>query len=234
LLSELLWLRALNAVGDKDSLRKNLALYEYASLLTDLDPRFYEAYLYLGINIPYSMERVWQGGDRAEILYRKGLTKFPSDLRLHLYLGFSLMHHQRKFLEASEVFAAGSRLPNAMRWMGPLAARLRAQGGAPEDALNLVRELLASTEDEVLKQELEERAVDLQIEAVLQKVDAAVEAWKKSNSESGAGVPTLEQLVTAGLYQGPREDVKGGRVYVRETDGKAMSTSVERRLEIYE
>jgi hypothetical protein len=93
MLVDLLWLRSLNAIGQRDSVSKNLALFEYAQTLTDLDPRFYQAYTYLGLNIPAAVDRTWHGGELASALFRKGLVSFPTDLRLHLYLGYSLQEY---------------------------------------------------------------------------------------------------------------------------------------------
>jgi hypothetical protein len=232
LLTDLLWLRSLNAIGQKDSLSKNLALYEYAQLLTELDPRFLTAYAYLGLNIPYAVDRTWHGGDRASAIFRKGLEHFPDDMRLHLYLGFSLMHHERKFVEAGDVFARAARLPDALPFMAALATRLKAQGGDAEQGLALARELARTATDESLKAEMEQRAADLEVEVQLQRVDRAIAKYREDHSE--AGLISFTQLQQQGYYDGPSQDVRGGTIFIRESDGKVLSTSLERRLELYE
>lgn len=231
LLVELLWLRALNAIGNPDNEQKNRALYEYGLVITDLDPRFKLAYEFIGLNIPYAVARnTWAGGDLACDVFRRGLKVFPTDLRLHLYLGFSLMHHQRKFAEASEVFARASRLPDALAFMAPLATRLKAHSGAPEEALEMTREMLKSDLDETLRAEMESRAQELEVEIVLQQVDRASVAYLKAYN---VHAKTTLDLRNAGLYDGPLVDPLGGLISLEE-DGKATSTSLKRRLEIYE
>lgn len=229
---ELLWLRALNAIGQKDSLSKNLALYEYAQLLTDLDPRFREAYVYLGLNIPYAVDRVWQGGDRSSAVFRKALKTFKTDMRLHLYLGYSLMQHERKYLEAADVFADAAKLEDALPFMAALATRLKAHGGDAEQGLALARELASSATDESLRAEMEQRAADLEVEVQLQRGDRALARYREDHP--GAGRVSLEMLQASGYYDGPLEDVHGGTIYIRESDGKVLSTSLDRRLELYE
>jgi tetratricopeptide (TPR) repeat protein len=233
MLVTLLWLRSLNAIGQPDSLRKNLALSEYAQLLTDLDPRFLQAYVFLGLNIPYAEDRVWRGGDLASALFRKGLRRFPTDLRLHLYLGYSLMQHERRYLEAADVFADAARLPDALPFMAALATRLKAHGGDPAEGLALARELARTATDETLKAEMEARANELEVEIQLQRVDRALERFRVETG-TDAGVPTLEALMAGGFYDGPAQDVRGGTIYIRDSDGKALSTSLERRVELFE
>jgi tetratricopeptide (TPR) repeat protein len=233
MLVTLLWLRSLNAIGQPESLRKNLALSEYADLLTDLDPRFLQAYVYLGLNIPFAEDRVWKGGDLASRVFRKGLRQFPSDLRLHLYLGYSLMQHERKYLEAADVFANAARMPDALPFMAALATRLKAHGGDPAEGLALARELARTATDETLKAEMEARANELEVEIQLQRVDRALERFR-GEASADAGVPSLETLIAGGYYDGPTQDVRGGSIFIRETDGKVLSTSLERRVELYE
>ena len=87
LLIDLLWLRALNSIGDPDSERKNRALYDYAVFLTELDPRLYHAYLYIGLNVTARRGREWVNADLADDLYGRGLKQFPTDLKLMMFRG---------------------------------------------------------------------------------------------------------------------------------------------------
>lgn len=228
---DLMWLRALNAIGLRDSEAKNRALYEYGLAITELDPRFKQAYEYLGLNIPFAVARdTWSGADLASDLFRRGLKTYPQDVRLHMYLGFSLFHHQRKFAEASDVFAAAAKLPGALSFMGPLATRLKAHSGAAEDALQLTRALLQEELDEEVRAELEHRIAFLEIEVVLQQVDRASRAYFE---RTGRIASSLHELRLMNLYSGSDLDPSGGVISI-EPDGKATSTSLTRRMEIYE
>lgn len=230
-LVELLWLRSLNAIGLKDSVQKNQALYEYGVVLSELDPKFYQVYEYLGLNIPFADKRDhFVGGDLACDLFERGLKAFPQDRKLHMYLGFSLFHHQRKFGEASDVFARAARLPDALDWMGPLATRLKAQTGKAEDALQLTHDLLASNLDDEVRAQLEKRAQELAIEVVLQRVDRAAEEFTKS---VGRPPRDFAELKDQHFYEGAFLDPSQGFISL-DANGKATSTSLERRMEIYE
>lgn len=231
LLVDLMWLRALNAIALRDSEAKNRALYEYGVAITDLDPRFKLSYEFIGLNIPFAVARnTFSGGDLACDLYRRGLRVFPEDIKLHVYLGFSLFHHQRKFSEASDVFARAARLPGALHYMAPLAARLKSHAGEADDALQLTKELLAEETDESVRAELEARIGELEVEVVLQQIDRISLTFYE---RTGHVARTLDELRVLGLYSGPDVDPAGGIISIQ-ADGKATSTSLTRRLEIYE
>lgn len=231
LLIDVYWLRVLNAIGDTDSTRKNRALYDYGRVLTDLDPRFLEAYVYLGVNIPFQEERnVWANAELASDLLRRGLTRFPDNAKLHLFLGFTLFQMERKYVEAAEVFASLAKLPDSPPWAALLATRLLSHGGEAKEGLALARELLASTPDEETRAELEQRVLDMEVEATLQSVDDAVASFTQ---RFGVAPPSLEELISQGVYSGPRVDARGGSISIG-ANGKATTTSLERRLSLYE
>ena len=225
------WLRTLNLIGERETAENRRALYEYGKFLTDSDPRFYHAYKYIGLNVPFQTGREsWVNAELASSLLRAGVKQFPQDLYLHLYLGFNLFYMEKKYLEASDVFRTGSTLENAPSWMAPLATRLLSHGGKPRDALALAQDMLAETTDEGLRGELEQRVADLQIEIDLEPVDEAVEKYKAAYG--GTPPQSLEALVQGGFYSGPRVDSRGGTISLTE-NGKVVSSSVERRLKLY-
>ncbi len=231
MLIDLYWLRTLNAIGDPESREKNRALYDYGLTLTEVDPRFYTAYTYIGLNIPYQTGRLdWVNAELASDLFRRGLQQFPDDMKLHLYLGYSLFGQEKKYAEASAVFLAGSKKPGALSFMAPLAARLLSHSGKAEDALSLTRAMLASSTDEESRLDFEGKVAQLEVEVALQHVDRAIEAYREANGRAPAD---LEALVAGGFYRGPREDPTGGLISIGE-DGRATSSSVERRYQVFE
>lgn len=230
LLIDVYWIRVLNGIGLKDNPEKNRSLYAYGLTLTALDPRFREVYLYLGLTIPVPIGRnKWANADLASDLLRRGTLQFPDHLSLNLYYGFTLFAMERKFVEASKVFAVGSRIYGAPSFMGPLATRLLSQSGSPEDAVRLAEELAGAASDDSARAELQARVADLKVEAVLQQIDEACERFRKLRTREPADI---EDLVSSGLYEGPLTDVKGGQLTLKE--GRGASSSLERRLEIYE
>lgn len=230
LLVDLYWLRTLNAIGDVDSVEKNRTLAEYGRLLTDLDPRFYVAYTYVGLNIPLQTARnVWVNGDLASELFQKGLRQFPQDLKLHLYLGFCQYQMEKKYTDASATFASLSKIPGAPSFAATLATRLLAHQGNAEEGLELARQLMESTDDPVAREELELRVKQMQVEVQLERVDQAVEAFRKAYNRLPA---SMQELHDTGSYFGDDVDALGGRISIDE-QGKAQSDWLGRRLTLY-
>lgn len=224
------WLRTLNAIGLSDTEQKNRALYSYGRMLTELDPRFYHVYLYVGLNVPYVFDRnKWANGDLAADILRRGVERFPDDLRLNLYLGHVLFQMLRDFEGASRVFSRMARLPGAPAWVAPFALRLLAQAGKPGAGIALGREFLSALSEDEDRGLVAERIKDLEVEEQLVAVDKAVAAF---TSRTGRAPETLQELRAGGDYTGPETDVRGGTLFLSE--GSASSTSLTRRLRIYE
>ncbi|MFT3712921.1 MAG: hypothetical protein QM817_35160 [Archangium sp.] len=231
MLIDLYWLRTLNAIGDAESAEKNRSLYEYGRVLTDSDPRFYHAYIYIGLNIPFQTGRLtWANGELATDLFRRGLTQFPDDMRLHLYLGYALYAQMQQYKEASAVFLEGSRKVGAPSWMGPLAARLLAHSGDAQDAVAITEQLLANATDDETRKDFEGKLLQLKVEVQLQQLDKAIAAFTAAEGHKPADV---YELVEKKYVTGTLEDVAGGQMSIGK-DGRATSTSIERRYEIYE
>lgn len=230
MLIDLYWLRSLNAIGLSDSLEKNRALYEYGEVLTDLDPRFLQPYTFIGLAVPFQTSRdVYANADLAEKLLRKGLVQYPDHLQLNMYLGFNLFSYQHRYVDAAHVFEHVSKLPVTLPWASLLATRLLATGGSPEEGAALAREMADNADDEGTRAEFEQRAEELEVEAALQRVDHAATKY----FEAHKGWPeTLAVLRQENLYSGPDTDPKGGIISVQ-PDGKATSTSLTRRLEVF-
>jgi hypothetical protein len=230
LLVDVLWLRALNAIGLPDTAEKNVALFEYGKALAELDPRFFQVYEYIGLAIPYAVARnTWVGAHESSEMFRLGLKAFPTSMKLHMYLGFELMHRERKFDEAADVFAAAARLPDAIDFMAPLAARLTAQVGKTDEGLEFTREMLAHATDETARRVLEQRVHELELERVLQAIDRAAQVYKERHGRW----PWIDELRAEGLYTGPMTDEDGSTLEVDE-QGRGKTTAQYRRLEIFE
>lgn len=226
LLVDLLWLRTLNAIGEPDSERKNRALYDYAVFLSDVDPRLYQAYAYIGINVPSRRGRGWVNADLADDLFGRGLKQFPTDLRLMLFRAGNYYLGLRDFVRASDTYLAASRLPDAPHYLAPLAVRLRAHQD-PRGAIEFTTALLAQTIDADVRKDLEQKLHDLQVEEQLQEIDRAIAAYQ---SKWGQRPARIEDLRMAG-FDIPATDIYGGELRIK--DGSAYSSSLEKRVKLF-
>jgi hypothetical protein len=231
ILLDAVWLRTINIISDVESPDRNLALYLLGKSITDADPKFRTAYYYTALNVPYLEERdKWLYGGEASSLLRSGLMQFPLDLQFSMYLGFNLYFVEKKFKEASAVFLAGSKLKGAPPWMPSLATRLLSHEGSAGEALALAEELAATATDDAEREEFETRIRQLKVEVLLQHIDRANSEFEKQN---GRPASTLHELQKSGLYAGSDVDEQGGTLSLSE-NGRASSSSLERRIQLYE
>ncbi|MBL8955306.1 MAG: hypothetical protein JNK82_31320 [Myxococcaceae bacterium] len=230
LVIDLYWLRTINAVGDNDSREKQRALYDYARLITDLDPRFREVYWFVAVSLPWRLrDRSWVHIDLSNDLLRRGLAQYPNDLKMNLLLGYNLITYDKAYVEAARVFQHTATLPRAPPFAGLIATRLYSQGGSPELGIEAARAMRDSAEDEATRAEFEARIADLEIEQLLQKIDAAIGVYKE---KFGDYPTTFEELVKSGLWKGPTTDPLGGRLNIG-YDHRSHAQSQPRRLELY-
>jgi len=155
------WMRSLQYVGrkivkfeDEHDGRfelndlSSLDLRLLASLLdvtTTLDPQFIPAYEYGALILPEVSP------DQAVVLLNKGIAANPNSSRLYQHLGY--IYWQRKdYARASEVYAAGAKLPGAPAWMTAMAARMKAEGGSRAAAREMYQRLYESSDDASVKE----------------------------------------------------------------------------------
>ena len=126
----------------------SLDLRLLASLLdvtTTLDPQFIPAYEYGAVILPEV------NPEHAIALLNKGIAANPSSWQLHQHLGY--IYWQRKDYErASEIYAAGAKLPGAPPWMTAMSARLKAEDAGSRDAAReMYTRLSESSDDRAVK-----------------------------------------------------------------------------------
>ncbi len=115
------------------------------NVVTELDPQHIAAYRLGGYLLSL---RDAQSG--AQLLER-GLRSNPHEWRLYQDLGF-LSWRQGDFRRAADWYQRGSQITGAPAWMQPMAATILAKGGDRETARALFTQLLATSEDEFIRQ----------------------------------------------------------------------------------
>jgi|JI102314A1RNA_FD_contig_81_1376122_length_2204_multi_4_in_0_out_0_2 hypothetical protein len=225
------WLRVVNAIGEGESEAHNRALADYGHLLTTLDPQFYHVYFYLGLCIPFRRGvGVYSNQREAADLLRRGVDRFPNDIKLRTIYGYTLFEMLSDFRGAAAQFEFLANMPDAPPYAARLRARLLTQSGEAS-GLGILEELAAacppddfSWDCERVRKELRE----LRVELALQQVEKANTIFK---GRTGRDATSLAELVESGDYVGPAADPEGQPIELR--DGKATSASLSRRFEVY-
>lgn len=155
------WMRSLQYVGGKivnyqDTHDGQLMLTNLSSLdlrllgslldvATTLDPQFIPVYEYGAVILPEI------DPDQAIALVNKGIAANPASWRLHQHLGY--IYWQRgDYTKASEVYAAGAKLPGVPAWMAAMSARLKADAGSRDAAREIYQRLHETSDDKTVKE----------------------------------------------------------------------------------
>lgn len=164
------WMRSLQYVGRKiisyeDNHPGDFDLRDLSSLdlrllpsllrmATTLDPQFMEPYEYGAVILPDI------NGNEAISLLNFGIAENPDKWRLYQHLGY-IYWQRHEYHKASDVYAAGARLPNAPNWMIAISARMKAEGGASDAAREMYTHLAEASDDLNVKRMVEKQLMRL-------------------------------------------------------------------------
>jgi tetratricopeptide (TPR) repeat protein len=209
------WIRSLQYVGRKmvayedthtGSLDLNslsyLDLRVLPSLLrmaTTLDPRFLEPYYYGAVILPTL------NPDEAITLLNHGIAANPGEWRLYQHLGY--IYWQRgDYNKASDVYAAGAKIPGVPPWMMAMSARMKAEGGASQAAREMYTHLAESSEDPNVKQMVNAQLMRLDS---LEERDKIRRVLADYTNRSGHCVTSWKEISAALRTAGLKIDASG-------------------------
>lgn len=224
LLVDLYWLRVLIGIGEAETSERNVRLAEYGEFLTDLDPRFFHAYYFVSLVVPYATgPDEYRHGDLALKLVRKGIKQFPDDMRLRMLLAFLLTYIEHDLRAAVKEFVEMSKHPDAPPIAIASASALMADEGRMDEAIQLVTTALQHTPTMKV---LDDRRRQLVIEQMLRRLDAAID---RIEARTGHRPQTLDEVIAQGEWPADqRKDPEGGDLELK--DGRAHSTWMVGRL----
>jgi tetratricopeptide (TPR) repeat protein len=164
LVADWYWMRSLQYVGRKlvrlkddeslaaqrieltESEQFNLKMLpSLLNMTTTLDPQFLAAYQYGAVMLPLIHK-----DEEAIALLKKGMAANPENWGLAHHLGY-IYWHRGDYQAASEIYAAGAKLPDAPRWMTALSARMLAEGGSRQTAREMYMRIYDQSDDEQVK-----------------------------------------------------------------------------------
>jgi tetratricopeptide (TPR) repeat protein len=206
------WLRTLQYVGRKVTAHEgqiqlddlsSLNLKILAPLLenaTTLDPQFVAAYEYGAVVLPAV------DTDAAVKLVNKGIEANPKAWRLRAYLGY--IYWQRgRYREASEAYAAASRVEGAPAWLAAMSAQMSTKGGSRETARAIYETMLRTTDDAQTRQMALNRLAQLQS---LDEMDALRRLLTAYRERAGGRCPAAWRELSPALRAARfRQDASG-------------------------
>jgi len=229
LLTTYYWLQTIQSIGAALTEQEYRDVYDYANLVTDLDPLLYHAYTFAGLTISFNRGREeWVNTEESTAILEKGLKVFHRDAPLKLYLAYNLTYFNHDFRRAGLLLQEVAASPGVPAYVGPLATRLLAQSGDFDAGLALAQVLEQSAPDAETRAAFAKRVKQIQLERELQAVDKAITAYKV---RVGHLPGTVAELFLSGDLTRLPVDPMGGKILVG-PDGRGHSDVEEDRLEL--
>ena len=152
LMADIYWIRALQYFGTDDlktSQKDSNLLYKYLDIITDLDPKFINAYRYGGTFLaeppPIGMGDI----DNGMLLMDKGRENNPENYRIPLEQAFIYYIYERNYEKAAELFDEASEKPGLSDFrkasIKGMAGTSLIKGGQRELSMQIWKEIYEST-----------------------------------------------------------------------------------------
>lgn len=159
-LSDSFWLRAIQdfdfcdqKLNEKECRGKSW-LFQVIDLVTDLDPKFQEAFFFGALSLTVLISD-YEGATK---IFDKGVALFPEKWELNYAAGYHSMIEEKDYKKAAVRYLAAAN-HGAPTWVRILAGSLAAKGGNTEFAEKVIEQMISLNEDpkyiERLKKKLE-------------------------------------------------------------------------------
>jgi len=232
MLADYYWVLTTEATGRAYSRYEYRDIADYAEIVSELDPQFRYIYVFAGVSVPYNLGReTWVNTEESTRILSKGFLLFPDYVYLRILLAYNLSYFHQKYEQAADILRDTLELPRAPSYLSALATRLYAQAGAIDAGLSLAQSLFQNAPDPGTREAFERRTKELLLERELQRIDQAVEEFRKQKGRLPA---TVLELISAGVIHEIPPDPMGGTIVIG-SDGRSYSTVAEnQRLEVFD
>ena len=197
LMADWYWMRSLQYIGGKliksnaefvniddlSNLNPRL-LYPMLQNATDLDPHFIAAYSYGAVVMP-AIDK-----EKAIEIAQKGIANNPTEWRLYQYLGYIYWKIGRYDL-AADTYERGSEIAGAPPFMRLMAASMKTEGGSRSTAREIFRQMLADSDDPMVKLTAERRLKELDSLDEREAIDKALADFRE---RTGRCASTLAEI----------------------------------------
>ncbi|MFQ5657402.1 MAG: tetratricopeptide repeat protein [Candidatus Methylomirabilales bacterium] len=162
LAADFFWLQTIQYFGEHyQTDRRYSKLYPLVDLVTSLDPQFIDAFSWGGLLLTLDKQY-----PEAIAIYEKGIAHNPDRWELPYDLGRVYYLELHDYPKALHWWELANRLPNRAHYLPRMVARLYAQTGYRETAVELWLEMYRSTDNNqiraVIRQELEKLGIQVQ------------------------------------------------------------------------
>jgi hypothetical protein len=180
-LADIYWIRSVQYYGDTKlsttSKKEYGRLYPLLDMTTALDPRFSIAYRFGAILLSEGHPNGAGNTAQAIALLDKAIKAMPDKWQYLHDAGFVEYWWNRDAKAAAEWLLRAADVPGAPSYLRPVAAMMLAEGGEERSARALWTELEASAEHEWLRQSARRALLQLDAEAILERLQPIVNGY---------------------------------------------------------
>jgi hypothetical protein len=173
--------------------------YGMMNLVTDLDPKYREAYLMSGMGLIHS----FSDAELALPILKKGIAANPDSWELPYWYGYDTYFYLDDNETASEYFMMAAKKPDAPKVNWGLLVNISKESGFYENAYWALQVMYESARSDKVKTIYGKKLVQLQNALLLQK------AADKFYGERGNLPDTLDELASKGYIDEVPEDPMG-------------------------
>lgn len=225
--ADLLWLKAIQFVGGKDQTGKGYDwLYHVLDVVTDLDPKFFEAYQVGAM----ALSVLGSHPDQSVLLLQKGAAQIPDRWELYFYLGFNYFYFLDDFKNAAIHMEKATTLSGSPPYLVNLTAKLLAESHSPATSLTFALGAYASINDPHIRERLKKTINVLKVKVDLEGLNAAADKFLSKYPEER---PSLDRFLGVGLISMKPVEPYGGEYYWDPARKKFETTSRIDELKIY-
>jgi len=193
LLADLIYLWSIQFYGQyHGGERYDKLMQIYHHVVTELDPRFRDAYLLGSLILALEARRPQ---DALQLL-EKGIRENPDDWMLPFEAGFIAFESLQDYGRAADYFQTSMERPGVHPAVRRFRAAMFERMGDPRQSLNLWLEILDTADSDYVRSVAEKHVHDLTIEYHVEVLQDAVAAFRE---RSGSYPSDLRALVSAGL-----------------------------------
>ena len=188
LLADLIYLWSIQFYGNyPGGVRYDYLVQIYDRVITELDPRFRDAYI-LGALI-LSMEA--RRPEAALTLLDKGIRALPDDWLLPFEAGFIAYHDLRDYARAAEYFRTAIERPGVPPPVRRFHAEMFNRMGDRRTSRRHWQEILATAESDYVRSIAQRHVHDLSVEIDLAVLREAIERYRSLEGEPPSDLRTL-------------------------------------------
>jgi tetratricopeptide (TPR) repeat protein len=222
-LADLIYLWSIQFYGHyRGGQRYDRLMQIYDTVVTELDPRFRDAYLLGSLILALEARRP----EDALSLLEKGIEANPDDWMLPFEAGFVAFESLNDYRRAADYFQISMERPGAHPAVRRFRAAMFDRLGDEATSLSLWMEILETADSDYVESVAAKHVHDLTIDYHLEVLEGAVDQF---HAQSGSYPPHLRALVSAGLLNQIPVDPEG-RPYRYDSDTGEVSAVSARAL----